>query len=197
MPGELFLSFGYPTAAVCLPLGILSASYFDSVTQTVLTYTYTPFNVALLAAGDSSSNTFALWSFIFGFLNKCNPDWKTLVNLTGAQTIGDLTGESTQTLTNPSCQAVFTCVAADNAMVNFWWQSRQFAKYAVFAWGVAPFNIPVQFLNFPRCYNFDPEQDYTGFYVNAAPGVTVTVTAYSRYTLPLVQWGAGPIPIPN
>jgi hypothetical protein len=195
--GELFVSFGYPTANVILPLGILSAKYFDSVTQTVLTYTYTPFNVALEAAGDNSSNRFANDLFVYGFLNKANPDWKGLVDLSSAQTIGDLTGESTQTLTKAGCQAVFSCVAADGAMINFWWQSRVFAKYAVFAWGIAPYNLPVQFLNFPRCYNFDFDQDYTGFYLNAAPGVTVSVSVYSRLSLPLVTYGAGPVPIPN
>jgi hypothetical protein len=113
--------------------------------------------------------------FIVGYyqwLNAANPDWKNLIN-DDPKAFNGLTGEGYYPLRDIA--SISITVDESQAKIDKWWGSANIGKYGVVSPSVIDQVVqPMTFINHLHSMVIVPDENFTGFYYNLQPGVSIS-----------------------
>ncbi len=175
--------------------------YYSAATGTILQYVpynYSPYQ-QFLFDGTYDDLYFGYGNLIVvnSWLNKANPDWLNLYDLTSAQMFGpssDLTFYPSDVLIN---SAVVTVHDPISPGLDYWWGTTQFAKFGFFCWGAPNPVGETQWINFKQCSFISSSTQYNGCGFAGFQGTQVSVVAYSRLDVSPITLNDVQYPIPS
>jgi hypothetical protein len=178
----------------------LEMPYFDRTTGTILFFDTAPdypVEAGWFTNFNQTYNDFDGQMVKFSWLNKANPDWSNLYDLTSAQVFSSITDFKYFVTTQHINSAFVTVSPPLSPANNYWWGTSSFAKYGIFCWGGITAINPVQFINFEDCGFASDNIQYNGFGAGGFNGQTLSVTTYTRLPLTPVVGDGMQFPYPT
>src|ERR1039457_493502 len=124
----------------------------------------------------------ALTAWTICGINKNNPDWDRLYDITTASPFL-LGGGGNHN--QPGIAVLLIDTVLGDGLLDVWWQQSSYKKYGEIAFGSAYSETPVRWINLMPCtIRCDRDATYNGFQYSMSTIVTAVATSYSRITVP-------------
>ena len=186
----------YPTQA-CVAGTFFDYPYFHKATQTVMYYIAPTPGAGFLNAGDNSANQFAQTALQLNAINKANPDWLQLLDVSSAQSYTGLTGGGVTGLSPNLCFALVTITPPIPANIDLWWGNSGFAKLGFLAFGTINCKTPVYWVNFVGTVAFDNLTYWNNLTYFFQKGVIASIITQARIPLPPISWNGSAFVYPE